>query len=129
MSQRAEVSPIGVQVDHSGGNASHCGFLSDDPGEVAQVLLGFSDDLRIVVVLDFLVPGNYEGGLERRYRGPSVSTMNCPEERDLDVCQALRGWATMGPTADRRVRQGPRVIGLAAVTFGGTRLWGSGQLG
>jgi hypothetical protein len=39
--------------------------LGGDAGEVPQVLLGFADDLRIVVVLDFLVAGDDEGGFER----------------------------------------------------------------
>ncbi|MFI5067254.1 MAG: hypothetical protein ACHP9Z_25185, partial [Streptosporangiales bacterium] len=42
-----------------------CRLFGSDPGEIPEILLGFSDDLRIVVVLDFFVTGDDHGGFER----------------------------------------------------------------
>jgi hypothetical protein len=63
--ERAEVLPIGIELDHPGDDAGRGGLLGGDPGEVPQVLLGFANDLRIVVVLGFLVAGDDEGGFKR----------------------------------------------------------------
>jgi len=63
--QGAAVGPRGIAFDHPGDDADRCCFLGGDPGEIPQILLGFPNDLRIVVVLDFLVAGNDDGGFER----------------------------------------------------------------
>jgi hypothetical protein len=65
MPERADVVPIGIACDHPGDDAGRCGLVVGDPGEIPQVLLGFPNDLRIVVVVDFLVAGDNDGGFER----------------------------------------------------------------
>jgi hypothetical protein len=51
--QSVEVLPVGVAFGHPGDDAGCRGLFGGDPREVPEILLGFSDDLRIVVVLGF----------------------------------------------------------------------------
>jgi len=47
MPERAEVLPIGIAFDHPYDDAGRCALLGSDPREISQIVLGFSNDLRI----------------------------------------------------------------------------------
>jgi hypothetical protein len=56
MPKRAEVVPVGIAFDHPADDAGRRGLLGGDAGEIPQILPGFSNDLRIVVVLNVSRP-------------------------------------------------------------------------